>query len=73
MGKIATPQDVTFGRELRGNSWFVVMHIHDGGTLSFPTDAAHEFCRKIMHQVSEIDKVTKGNGRPWPIPYRSRD
>ena len=71
MAKIATPQDVSFGREVHGNSWYVVMHIHGGGTLSFPTDAAHEFCRKIMHQVSEIDKLTR-DGRPGPIPHRPR-
>jgi len=72
MAKIATPQEVTFGRELQGNCWYVTMYIHGGGTLSFPTDKAHEICRKIMKQVGEIDKLTRGNGQGLPIPYRGR-
>ncbi len=69
--KIATVQGVTFGRELRGNCWYIVMNIHDGGTLSFPTDKGHEICRQIMRQIGEIDKLTKGNG-PWPQVHRPR-
>lgn len=72
MAKIATPQEVSFGRELHGNSWFVIMHIHGGGTLSFPIDKAHEICRQIMKQVGEIDKLTKGNGGGLPQVHRPR-
>jgi len=62
MAKIATPQEVTCGRELRGNCWYVIMHIHGAGTLSFPTDKGHEICREIMQQIGEIDKLRKGDG-----------
>ena len=73
MSKIATPQGVTLGRELRGNHWYVVMHIHDGGTLMFPTDKAHQICREIMVQVGEIDKLVRnGAGQKWPLVHRPR-
>lgn len=72
MGKIATPQEVSFSRELRGNCWYVMMHIHGGGTLGFPRDRAHEICREIMEQVGEIDKLTKGNGGGLPQVHRPR-
>ncbi len=71
MAKIATLQGVTFGRELRGNCWYVIMRIHDGGTLSFPTDKGHEICRQIMEQIGEIDKLRKGDGQ-LPQVHRPR-
>ena len=70
--KIATVQEVSFGRELRGNCWYVIMHIHGGGELSFPTEKGHEICRQIMGQIGEIDRLRKGDGRSLPGPYRQR-
>lgn len=72
MGEIATVQEVSFGRELRGNCWYVIMHIHGGGTLSFPTDKGHEICRQIMKEIGEIDKLRKGDGHVLPQVHRAK-
>ena len=72
VGEIATLQEVSFGRQLRGNCWYVIMHIRDGGTLSFTTDKGHEICRQIMEQIGEIDKLRKGDGQRLPQVHRPR-
>lgn len=72
MAKIATPQAVTIGRKLHGNQWYVVMHVHDGGELSFPTDKAHAICREIMGQVGKIDELRRAAGQLLPNVHRRR-
>lgn len=72
MGKIATPQEVTIGKELRGGCWMVLMHIHGGGTLSFPPDIAHQLARDLVGQANAIDKIVRGNGKGWPRVHRPR-